>query len=274
MSCTCRPPGPARTQPLMVWWELWTSTRTTVPTTTTATTPTAAPIISPLLGPILPTDCGVVLQLCGLVAPLNRKAERQIMETIPVRRNIAVPLFGPWTCRARSHCVARTDAEHSNIGGEEYGPMQRESQSRSTGGSVLICFSCPQASIAAFNVLRIHSETVCLPVFAFAPYPRNSLGVTRIRNVSPLASPLGNAGLPTFLGLGWAGIPDLLQDGGLYCGLWRDCRGYVKHGNTLAGMLRIVRCVRPGIDSVRLGMAFQVEFFHSPVPIGLSLPTL
>src|ERR1019366_10246587 len=90
-----------------------------VPMTTTATTPTAAPIISPLLGPMLPTDCGVVLQLCGLVAPLNRKAERQIMETIPVRRNIAVPLFGPWTCRARSHCVARTDEEHSGIGGDE-----------------------------------------------------------------------------------------------------------------------------------------------------------
>src|ERR1017187_3002959 len=134
ISCTCRPPGPARTQPLMVWWELWTSTRTTVPTTTTATTPTAAPIISPLLGPILPNDCGVVLQLCGLVAPLNSKAARQVMETIPVRRSIAVPLLD--LGRVEHDLIARPGRMQNTVvlgKMRKHGLVQRESQSRSTG---------------------------------------------------------------------------------------------------------------------------------------------
>jgi hypothetical protein len=69
------------------------------------------------------------------------------------------------------------------------------------------------ASIVAFNVLRIHSDTVCLLAFALVSNARNSAGVTRIRKVSALASPLGSAGRPGLFGLGWLGIAELLHDG-------------------------------------------------------------
>ena len=141
-------------------------------------------------------------------------------------------------------------------------------------GSVLIWFPQSQTSNAASNVLRIHSETVCFRAFAVASIVRNVAGATRMRSISALALPLGSAGRPGFLGLGWVGIPDLLQDGALYCGLWRYCRGYVQHGNASPWLLGVVRCVSPGVGSVRLGMAFQVEYFDHPIPNRLALKYL
>jgi len=67
-------------------------------------------------------------------------------------------------------------------------------------GSVLIWIAHPFR--LAPNVLRIHSETDSFLAFASPSNALNSDGVTRIRRVSPLASPLGNDGRPTLLGLG------------------------------------------------------------------------
>ena len=140
-------------------------------------------------------------------------------------------------------------------------------------GGVLICFSCHQTSNAALNVLRIHSETVCFLAFANPSNVRNSVSVTLIRKVSALALPLGRAGRPTFFGLGLgSGMAlYLLHDGYLYCGLWRNGRGDVKHGDAAPGVLWIVCCVCPGIGSVGLGMALEVEYLHHPVPKHLAL---
>lgn len=54
--------------------------------------------------------------------------------------------------------------------------------------------------MAAFNVPRIHSETVWLLFFAAASTAVNSSGVIRTRSMMALASPLGNGGLPRLLG--------------------------------------------------------------------------
>jgi hypothetical protein len=56
--------------------------------------------------------------------------------------------------------------------------------------------------------------------------------------------------------LGWAGIPDLLQDGGLYCGLWRDCWGYVAV-NDATIVKRYWR--HTGFATVPIGSPFTVE---------------
>jgi hypothetical protein len=102
----------------------------------------------------------------------------------------------------------------------------------------------------------------------------NSYGVTRTRSVSALALPLGSAGRPTLLGLGWAGISILLYKCCLHCGLWRDRRGNMQHSHITARMPWIVRLMRPGIGSVCLGVALEVEDLNYPVPNGLTFPSL
>jgi hypothetical protein len=65
--------------------------------------------------------------------------------------------------------------------------------------------------IAAFNVVRIHSETVCLLALAAFSTRWRSSGLKRTCTGVPFASPLGSFGRPTFLGLGWVGISVLLH---------------------------------------------------------------
>ena len=67
-------------------------------------------------------------------------------------------------------------------------------------GSVLIWNPQPHAFIAAFNVLRIHSETVRFFAFAAALTRFTSSALNRKATIFPLASPLGSLGRPTFLG--------------------------------------------------------------------------
>jgi hypothetical protein len=55
--------------------------------------------------------------------------------------------------------------------------------------------------IAAFSVLRIHSETVRLLALAVDSIARNSSGMTRTRRVPFLARPFGSGGRPAFLAL-------------------------------------------------------------------------
>jgi len=90
---------------------------------------------------------------------------------------------------------------------------EEENERRSDSDHILHCF-------AASKVLRIHSETVCFLALALAPYPFNSDGVTRIRRVSFLATPLGSAGRPGFFGFGlFSGSANLLNNSGLNCDL-------------------------------------------------------
>jgi hypothetical protein len=55
--------------------------------------------------------------------------------------------------------------------------------------------------VAAFKLLRIHSEVACLLVFADASRCRNSSRVTGTPSVPAFAYPLGKGGLLAFLAL-------------------------------------------------------------------------
>jgi hypothetical protein len=63
--------------------------------------------------------------------------------------------------------------------------------------SVLVCLY--HLWIAAFNVLRIHSETVWLLALASVPTAFNASGVKRAGTILPFAAPLGSFGRPSFL---------------------------------------------------------------------------
>jgi hypothetical protein len=67
-------------------------------------------------------------------------------------------------------------------------------------------------SIAALIVLRIQSDTVCLLAFALASTALDSAREMRTRSITALASPLASLGRPTFFGLGWLRILNLLHD--------------------------------------------------------------
>ena len=84
-----------------------------------------------------------------------------------------------------------------------------------------------------------------------------------MRSIFSFALPLGSAGLPGFLGFGWAGIAKLLND---EC---PDSRNGRQGGMDMQHGYRIA--IRPGvmypcIDFIGLGMAFQVEHFHDAIP--------
>ena len=82
-------------------------------------------------------------------------------------------------------------------------------------------------------MLRIHPETVCFLAFAAALTRLTSSALKRRATIFPLASPLGSFGRQTFLGLGWAGIAELLNDECSYGGGWGQRRMNVKHGNRI-----------------------------------------
>src|ERR1019366_10525148 len=77
-------------------------------------------------------------------------------------------------------------------------------------GSVLICPS--QASSAASDVLRIHSETFCLLALAALLKRSCSAFANLTGTILPFASPFGSLGLPTFLGFCWFATFALLSN--------------------------------------------------------------
>jgi TPR repeat protein len=86
-------------------------------------------------------------------------------------------------------------------------------------GSVLICLFLH--AMAAFSVLRIHSETFWLLAVAAVVMRFTSSALKRTGTIRPLASPFGSLGRPIFLGLVCFPIFfELLHDCGLYSGLW------------------------------------------------------
>ena len=135
-------------------------------------------------------------------------------------------------------------------------------------------FSHSYVSIAAFNVLRIHSETVCFLTFAAPVTFLKSSAVKRTCTAFPLAAPLGSLGRPTFFGLGWLGIAELLNDGRADCGYGRDSWGDMQDGNMAGWLGWIVRLVRPGIGRIRFRMAVEVEHFDYAIPDCLTLKNL
>ena len=95
-------------------------------------------------------------------------------------------------------------------------------------GSVLICFFLQ--AMAAFSVLRIHSEIFMSLALASAVMRWTSSGLNRTGTIRPLASPLGSFGRPIFLGLvGFDTVPELLNDCRLYGGLSRHHGRNVKY---------------------------------------------
>ena|SRR5258708_3310593 len=85
------------------------------------------------------------------------------------------------------------------------------------------------ASSAAFNVPRIHSDTVCFLALAAAVTFFKSSALNRTGTILPLASPLASLGRPTFLGFFCAGISELLHNGrAQYCD-YRDLLVRVEH---------------------------------------------
>src|ERR1019366_996299 len=92
----------------------------------------------------------------------------------------------------------------------------------SSPGSVLMFLQ----AMAAFSVLRIHSEIFMSLALAAAVMRWTSSGLNRTGTIRPLASPLGSFGRPIFLGLvGFGTVPELLNDCCLYGGLRRHHGG-------------------------------------------------
>jgi len=65
--------------------------------------------------------------------------------------------------------------------------------------SVVATMNVPSSQSASFNVLLIHSETVCFSFLAANSMASNSSGVTRTRKVPSWACPSGNGGRSAFL---------------------------------------------------------------------------
>ena len=80
-----------------------------------------------------------------------------------------------------------------------------------------------------------------------------------------LASPLGNTGRPTFLGLAIADpqIAKLANDKGSDGCSWSQCRVDMQHGH---GIDSFPGVMQPCVGLVSLWMAFNTKHFHSPVP--------
>ena len=74
--------------------------------------------------------------------------------------------------------------------------------------------------VAAFNVLRIHSDTVMFWAFAKAVIRLKSSPLKRTGTILPFASPLGSFGRPIFVGLAFGTAFELLHNCGLNGGSW------------------------------------------------------
>ena len=138
-------------------------------------------------------------------------------------------------------------------------------------GSVPICFFLH--AIAAFKVLRIHSETFWSFALAAAVMRFTSSVLKRTGTIRPLASPFGSLGRPIFGLVCFAMFPELLHNCGLYCGLWRYNGRDVKYRDVTFRMSRIFCRVNPGVDPIRLRMTSQAKDFNNPVPYCLTLKT-
>jgi len=101
-----------------------------------------------------------------------------------------------------------------------------------------------------------------------------SEGLKRTGTIRPFASPLGSLGRPIFGLVALCTIPILLNDCGLYGGLWRHHRWNVKHCNVAPWFRWIVGVMHPSVNSICLRVSFQPEDLNNPVPNYLPLKSL
>src|SRR5256885_16265070 len=126
--------------------------------------------------------------------------------------------------------------------------------------------------MAAFNVLRIHCETVCLLALAAASIALVSSDVKRTGTIFPFAWPFGSLGRP-ILAFRFK-LPRLLQDHGPYCILSRFDWMEMQYRNVSHWLLRVIGFVRPSIDSGCFRMPMQVEHLDDSFPYRLALEFL
>jgi hypothetical protein len=132
--------------------------------------------------------------------------------------------------------------------------------------------------MAAFNVPRIHSDTVWLLALAAAATAFKRSAVKRTGTILPLAWPFGSFGRPIFLGL--FGLIlfgtgfELLNDCSLHGGLRRDDWRDMKHRHMAFWVGRIVSLVHPRINPIRFWVTLQAKDFDNAVPYHLAFKYL